>query len=41
MTIIVALRRLDLDDVRPEIGEQRRAIGTGEDAGKIEDFQTL
>ena len=33
----VALRRLDLDDVRPEVGQQHRAVGPGEDRRAVDD----
>jgi hypothetical protein len=37
---VVALARpLDLDHPRAQIGEQAGAVGAGEDAGEIEDYQ--
>ena len=36
----VALRRLDLDDVGPEVGQQHRAVGPGEDRRAVDDAET-
>ncbi len=36
----VALRRLDLDDVGPEVGQQHRAVGPGENRRAVDDAET-
>ncbi len=37
--VVAAARALDLDDARAEIGEEARAVRTGEDAREIEDHE--
>src|SRR5205814_3659940 len=39
--LLRAVRRLDLDDARAEVGEQESAIRTGDVFGKIEDGYSL
>jgi hypothetical protein len=36
MSVVVAVRRFDLDDIGSQIGEQRRAIRPGENAREIQ-----
>ena len=39
--LVALARTLHLDDAGAEVGEEARAIGTGEDAGEIEDDQAV
>jgi hypothetical protein len=39
---LVALdRSLDLDHARPQVGEQARAVGAGQDAGEVDDHEAV